>query len=126
MSDSPLETLARAQAMIRLGQFAQAVSQLDPLIARSPDNAEAWFTLGQAQGMLDRHAQAEQAFGNAARLHPDMHEAHFNVALSLVYQSKLRASVPSFLAARKLGPDIPGLDATLLEVLLQIIQDEHG
>jgi glycosyltransferase involved in cell wall biosynthesis len=55
-----------------------------------------------------------------------MHEAHFNVALSLAYQGKLSESVASFVSARSLHPDIPGLDATLLEVLLQILQDEHG
>jgi len=125
MSGSPLETLDRAHALIRLGQFADAASELDALLARSPDNVEAWFTLGQAQGMRERHAAAEQAFRNAARLRPGMHEAHFNVALSLAYQEKLRESVGSFVAARALAPDIPGLEPALLEVLLQILQDEH-
>jgi hypothetical protein len=125
MSSPPLETLDRVQALMRLGQVTEALSQLDPLLARSPDNVEAWFTLGQAQGMLERHAEAERAFRNAARLRPDMREAHFNVALSLAYQDKLRESVGSFVAARKLDPDIPGLEQTLLEVLLRILQDEH-
>ncbi|HEY5291309.1 MAG TPA: glycosyltransferase [Burkholderiales bacterium] len=125
MSSSPLETLDRVQALMQLGQIAEAVSQLDPLLARSPDNVEAWFTLGQAQGMLERHAEAEHAFRNAARLRPGMREAHFNVALSLAYQDKLRESVGSFVAARRLDPDIPGLEQTLLEVLLRILQDEH-
>ena len=125
MSGSPLEALDRGHALIRLGQFADAVSALDALLALSPDNVEAWFTLGQAQGMRERHAAAEQAFRNAARLRPGMHEAHFNVALSLAYQEKLRESVGSFVAARALAPDIPGLEPALLEVLLQILQDEH-
>lgn len=120
-----METLDRAHALIRLGRVAEAVSALQPLVARCPDNLEAWYTLGQAQGMLDRHAEAEHAFRNAARLRPEMREAHFNVALSLAYQDRLRDSVPSFLAARKLDPEIPGLEQTLLEVLLRILQDEH-
>jgi len=126
MPDSPLEALERAHALLQAGQAAAAVSRLDALLARHPDNAEGWFALGQAQGMLERHAAAERAFRNAARLRPAMHEAHFNIALSLAYQGKLRDSVASFVAARKLDPDIPGLDETLLEVLLQILQDEHG
>ena len=126
MPDSPLETLDRAHALIRLGQAAEAVSRLDALLARYPGNLEAWFALGHAQGMLDRHAAAEHAFRHAARLCPGMHEAHFNLALSLAYQGRLRDSVESFVAARKLDPDIPGLDETLLEVLLRILQDEHG
>src|ERR1017187_212484 len=95
MSSPLLETLDRVQALMRLGQVTEALSQLDPLLARSPDNVEAWFTLGQAQGMLERHAEAERAFRNAATLRPDMREAHFNVALSLAYQDKLRESVGS-------------------------------
>ena len=126
MPNPPLETLDRARALMGLGQAAEAVPLLDALLARQPGNPDAWFALGQAQGTLDRHAAAEHAFGNAARLRPRMHEAHFNVALSLAYQGKLRDSVGSFLAARKLAPDIPGLDETLLEVLLQVLQDEHG
>jgi hypothetical protein len=125
MPGAALELLDRAQALLRQGQAAQAVSALEPLLARSPDNVEAWFTLGQAQGMLERHAESERAFRNAARLRPAMHEAHFNVALSLAYQNKLRESVGSFVTARKLAPDIPGLETTLLEVLLQLLQDEH-
>ena len=78
MPDSPLETLDRAHALIRLGQAAEAVSRLDALLARYPGNLEAWFALGHAQGMLDRHAAAEHAFRHAARLRPGMHEAHFN------------------------------------------------
>jgi tetratricopeptide (TPR) repeat protein len=123
--ESPLEVLDRVHALIRLGRVAEAVSALRPLLARCPDNLEAWYTLGQAQGMLDRHVEAEHAFRNAARLRPEMREAHFNVALSLSYQDKLRESVGSFIAARKLDADIPGLEQTLLEVLLRILQDEH-
>lgn len=122
---SPLETLDRAHALMRLGQVAEAVSQLEPLLARNPDDVQAWFALGQAQGMLERHAEAEHAFRSAARLRPEMSEAHFNVALSLAYQDRLRESLPSFVAARKLDPEIPGLEQTLLEVLLRILQDEH-
>ncbi len=126
MANAPLETLDRAQALLRLGEAARAVAELDRLLVQHPDNLEAWFTLGQAQGTLDRHAAAEHAFRNAARLRPGMHEAHFNLALALAYQGKLRDSVERFVAARRLNPDIPGLEATLLEVLLQILQDEHG
>lgn len=125
MPASPIETLDRAHALIRLGQVAEAVSLLQPLAEQYPDNLEAWFTLGQAQGMLERQPQAEFAFLQAARLRPDMPEAHFNVALALAYQNKLRDSLRSFVAARKLNPDIPGLDGTLLQVLLETLQDEH-
>ena len=125
MPAPPIETLDRAHALIGLGQAAEAVSLLQPLVEQCPDSLEAWFTLGQAQGMLGRQPQAELAFLQAARLRPDMPEAHFNVALALAYQNKLRDSLGSFLLARKLNPDIPGLEQTLLQVLLETLQDEH-
>lgn len=125
MTSPPVEELDRVHALMRDGQADAAVSLLEPLLARCPGCLEAWYTLGEAQGMLERHAQAERAFRGAVRLRPDMHEAHFNVGLSLMYQKKLRESVASFLAARRLDPNISGLDQTLLEVLLQILQDEH-
>ena len=125
MPCAPLETLDRAHALIRLGQVEEAISLLQPLVEQCPDSLEAWFTLGQAQGTLERQPQAEFAFRQAARLRPDMSEAHFNVALALAYQNKLRDSLGSFLVARKLNPNIPGLEETLLQVLLQTLQDEH-
>jgi tetratricopeptide (TPR) repeat protein len=125
MSAAPKEALDRVHALLRSGQPGEAVALLQPLLARRPEDADAWFALGQAQGMREQHAQAESAFRGALRVRPDMPEAHFNVALSLAYQNKLRESVTSFVAARRLDPGIPGLEQTLLEVLLQILQDEH-
>ncbi len=120
-----LIALQRAQELLAQGRPDAALANLEPLLARNPDDADAWFASGQAQGMLERHAGAEAAFRSAARLRPGMHEAHFNVALSLVYQDQPRASVASFLAARALHADIPGMEQMLLDVLLQILQDEH-
>ena len=125
MPVAPLELLDRVQTLLRQDQAAEAAALLLQLVAQHPDSIEAWFALGQAQGMLERHAEAESAFRHAARLRPGMHEAHFNLALSLAYQRKLVESIGSFVAARRLNANIPGLGQTLLNTLLEILQDEH-
>jgi glycosyltransferase involved in cell wall biosynthesis len=124
MSEGLTERLDRAHDLIKSGRFAEAVPVLERLAAQYPDNLEAWFTLAQAAGALDRHAEAEAAFSMAAQLRPEMHEAHLNLALSRVYQKKLRDSIPAFVATRRLKPDTPGLEKTLLGVLESILQEE--
>lgn len=124
MSEGLIERLDRAHELIRSGQVADAVELLKQSAMQYPDNLESWFTLGQAQGMLNQDSEAEAAFRKAVQLRPEMHEAHLNLALSLVYQKKLRDSISSFLVARKLRPDVPGLEKTLLGVLESLLQDE--
>lgn len=125
MPDGPIERLDRAHDLIKSGRVAEAAPLLEQLTAQYPDNLEAWFTLAQAEGALNRHAEAEAAFSRAAQLRPGMHEAHLNLALSRVYQNKLRDSISAFAAARKLKPDIPGLDETLLGVFDSVLQQER-
>ena len=126
MSDGLTETLDRAHALLGSGRVGDAVALLAPLKDRFPDNVELWFTLGRAQGMLGSEAEAEIAFSRAVQLRPEMQEAHLNLALSRVYQQKLRDAIPSFVAARRLKPDAPGLDKTLLEILQSLLQQEGG
>ena len=126
MSDGLIARLDRAHALIESGRIDDAVGLLSQLMDQPPDNVEYWFTLGQAQGMLGRDAEAEAAFVRAAQLRPEMHEAHLNLALSRAYQQKLRDSIPSFVAARRLKPDSPGLDKTLLDILQSVLQQEGG
>jgi GT2 family glycosyltransferase len=124
MSDGLNESLDRAGALIESNRVGDAVALLDPLKDLHPDNPDLWFTLGRAQGMLGREKIAEAAFSRAVELRPGMHEAHLNLALSRVYQGKLRDAVPCFVAARRLNPDIPGLDSTLFDILQSILQQE--
>jgi glycosyltransferase involved in cell wall biosynthesis len=126
MSQNLIETLDRAHALIETGRIDGAVALLRELEDSAPDSVELWFTLGRAQGMLDRHSEAETAFGRAAQLRPQMHEAHLNLALSRVYQRKLRDAIPAFVAARRLKPVSPGLDQTLFDTLQSVLQQEGG
>jgi tetratricopeptide (TPR) repeat protein len=126
MSADPGEILARAQELIESTRIGDAVALLEPLKALHPENPDLWFALGRAQGLLGHEAEAEAAFSRTAALRPGMHEAHLNLALSRVYQQKLRDAIPAFVAARRLKADYPGLDTTLFDILQSILQQEPG
>jgi len=118
------ESIRRAHSLIGQGRVAEALPLLTQLAARHEGNPEIWFSLGRAHGMLNRDADAETAFRRAATLLPGSRDAHLNVALSLVYQGKLRESIASFLAARRIDPLNRSMDDTLMWALLSVLQDE--
>lgn len=108
------------------GEAAQALPLLRQLALTQRGNVDVLFALGMAHGMLNQDAEAEAVFREAARLRPDLRDAHLNVAFSLVYQGRLRESIAPFLAARKLAPGDRAVDENLITVLLSILQDEPG
>ncbi len=120
------EGIVRAHALIGQGRIAQALPLLVQLAARHGGNPEVWFSLGRAHGMLNQDAEAETAFRKAVELLPGSRDAHLNVALSLVYQGKMRDSIASFLAARRIDPLDRTMDDTLMWALLSVLQDEPG
>jgi O-antigen biosynthesis protein len=50
--------------------------------------------------------------------------AHYNVALSIAYQDRLRDSVEHFVRARALGPRHQGFQETLFPILVALLQEE--
>ncbi len=118
------EAILRAYALTGQGRVAEALQMLTQLAARHGGNPEVWFALGRAHGILNQDAEAETAFRKAAQLRPGSRDAHLNVALSLVYQGKMRESIPSFLAARRIDPQDRSVDDTLMWALLSVLQDE--
>jgi len=118
------EGIRRAHSLIGQGRVAEALPLLTRLAARHEGNPEVWFSLGRAQGMLNRDADAEAAFRRAAALLPGSRDAHLNVALSLVYQGRMRESIASFLAARRIEPLDRSMNDILMWALLSVLQDE--
>lgn len=53
-------------------------------------------------------------------------ERHYNQALSLAYQDRLRESIPHFLAARKIEPRHPDFQRTLFPILVTLLQEDSG
>ena len=79
---------------------------------------------GRASGQSGRHADAERAFRQALRLQPDSGVVHYNLALSIAYQNRLRESVEHFVRARALGQRHPGFQETLFPILVSLLQEQ--
>lgn len=126
MSNSITVTVDHVQALFANGRADDAVAVLESETSLHPDSFEIWHCLGRAYGLNGRHVEAEGAFRNAVRLRPDLHEAHYNLALSLAYQNKLRDSIEHFLSARRINPHNPDFHKTLFPILVTILQDGGG
>jgi hypothetical protein len=118
--------LEAARALMQRGEAAAAVTLLERLAAARRGDVEVLFALGNAHGMLNQDAAAEAAFREAARLRPDLRDAHLNVAFALLYQGRQREALAPLLAARRLAPSDPEVADHLMTVLLGLLQDEPG
>lgn len=116
--------LEDAEALLAGGRVEETIALLEAQVKQEPGRFELWLCLGRAYGASHRHTQAERAFGEAARLQPQAHEAHYNLALSLAYQSRLRDSLPHFLAARAIDRRHAGFQQTLYPILITLLQEE--
>ncbi len=116
------DPLDDAVNFLRQGKPEAAVALLVPMAGPGTESHGVWHSLGEAYGMLDRHADAEAAFRSAIRLRPDAAESHHNLALSVAYQNRLDESIAHFLRSRQIQPDNPALEQTLLTILLTVLQ----
>jgi hypothetical protein len=119
-------TIDQAEALLAAGRAADGIALLEPEARRHPESFELWHCLGRAYGLAGRQAEAEGAFRVAVRLRPDLHDAHYNLALSLAYQDKLSESVGHFVSARRISPRNPDLHKTLFPILVTLLQRSAG
>jgi len=122
MSNSITVTVDHVQTLLANGRADDAIAVLESETSLHPDSFEIWHCLGRGYGLIGRHGEAERAFLNAVRLRPDLHDAHYNLALSLAYQDKLRDSIDHFLNARRINPLNPDLQKTLVPILVTLLQ----
>jgi putative PEP-CTERM system TPR-repeat lipoprotein len=93
LQSDPNSVLARrnlAQVHLRLGQPAQALEALQPLLAAKAQNAEAQALAGEAQLQLGQAAAAEASFARAAKLSPDNLRIRTAIALAAIAQGEDR------------------------------------
>jgi len=71
----------------------------------NPTLAEAHASRGTALSLLGRHDEAEQAFGAAIRLDPDLFEAHYFYARDAFTRGELEKAIREYEAAMRARPE---------------------
>lgn len=78
---APATDASEIQRLIKDGQHAQALKQIDEALARNPKDAQMRFRRGVALSMLDRKAEALAVFQKLVEDHPDMPAPYNNMAV---------------------------------------------
>lgn len=80
-SQAPAADASEIQRLIKDGQHAQALKQIDEALARNPKDAQMRFRRGVALSMLDRKVEALAVFQKLVEDHPDMPAPYNNMAV---------------------------------------------
>ena len=108
LKDNPNDSDARsleAGFLLDKGDVTRALSELQAVVTRSPDNAVARYNLGRAHVARGEWEQARQSFQKAIEIHPDYMLARLALAQLLVTRG-------DFDAALKAAADILRIDRT--------------
>ena len=90
----PEDPVAASIVHLDGGRPAEAVTLLEPVVAREPANLPARFNLAIAYSLLGRDAEAIDAFGKVLELSPKLVEAQLNLGQLLVKAGRFAESIP--------------------------------
>jgi Flp pilus assembly protein TadD len=110
----------RANALHRLGRFADAANACDAAIRLDRTCAEAYQVLGHIQYDLQQAEAAVAAYRAAARLRPSLHDIHNNLAIALRGAGRLEEAEASLREALRREPREPQLNLNLSGVLKEL------
>ncbi|KAA1188548.1 tetratricopeptide repeat protein [Pseudohalioglobus sediminis] len=87
---------AWANALYKRHRYADALAQLDLLLAKEPDNA-AWLTLKAANLVeINEHADALPIFERILQMHPDHRQAHLSYGHALRAVGRVEGCVTAY------------------------------
>jgi tetratricopeptide (TPR) repeat protein len=98
LKDNPNDSDARsleASFLLDKGDVGRALSELQAVVTRAPDNAVARYNLGRAHLARAEWEQARQSFQKAIELHPDYMLARLALAQLLVTRGDFDAALKS-------------------------------
>ncbi|HEY7303409.1 MAG TPA: tetratricopeptide repeat protein [Bryobacteraceae bacterium] len=81
--DNLATQLRLSQALTRLNRYTDAAALYKQILAKHPENPQAWYGLGRTQAAQGDHAGASESYAKACSLFPDYGAAHFAAAQEL-------------------------------------------
>jgi hypothetical protein len=74
-----------------------------------PNNADAWYGLGNAYGYLDRHNDAIEAYLQAIRIDPEYAKAWNNLGIAYRHLDRYDDAIEAYLQAIRIDPGYAGI-----------------
>jgi len=105
LSGSTRERLNYGLALLKAGEIAKGVEELEEVQRKDPALPHTWFNLGIAYKMQQKQAEAIAQFQGMLRLVPDEPVSHYNLGLLYRQGGDLNAGVREFETAARLDPN---------------------
>lgn len=117
---SRADDLANAQRLWLAGQRAEAVSQIEQALTRTPDDLQLRFALGVMRMELGERAQALDIFTRLTQDFPDLADPYNNLAVLHAAAGELDEAKAALEQALQLQPDHVQAQENLGDVLLRL------
>lgn len=123
MAHDPVHNLdqkLKAQALLSQNQLAAAKMLLHEVCVSDPQDHEAWYGLGIANGLIGDVAAAKDCFDHVIRLRPGMAGAYVNLAKALAGLGEYEQVVSAYRSALAITPDDQGIQIHLNATLARL------
>lgn len=113
VTDFPADLLAAALTAMIDGDFSQALSLSDQVLAATPGETQARIVKGQALGFLGQTSEAIELFKSVIDEHPDSAEALFHLGNLYLMLDQLIDTLDAFERVKKIEPSFPSIDENI-------------
>ncbi len=115
-----------AEFLKAIGDLPQALAQMQAVRDLIPHHYVSHLQIGRLLARLQRAKEAEQSFGEALRLRPDLTEAHLELGQLFISQSRFEDALRHYEMARRYRPDDPGLFLRQAEALVGLKRPDEA
>lgn len=96
--------LLRAEALLKMQQYNEAMEDVDAILAQSPDEEAALLLRGKVKEATGQEAEAEKDYQDVAEMNPFNEQAYLYLGQLFITQKKLTEAIELFDEAIELNP----------------------